>query len=120
MKTNGMFAALAFLCVLSSSAIAAPTFEHYVFKYDEAHVYDVKLASDTITWEALSGAEKGQKETDRVNRKTLSNDVEVIQWTENDGTFVTLAFDRNNLTVVSSGKFASDMWLWSGIATKAG
>lgn len=118
MKIKNIFTTLFSTLVLTSNIFAAPKYEHYVFKYDSEHIYDVKLTDNTITWESLTGSDKGQKETDPINRKQLSNDVEVIQWTENDGTFVTVTLDRAHLSEISSGKYDSGTWLWSGVAEK--
>jgi len=103
--------------LLSPYVNAAQESEHYIFEYDKDMIFDVKLTDNTVTWESLSGEDKVQKETDHINRKLLSNDVEVIQWTENDGTFVTVVFDRAHLNVISSGKYPSGKWLRSGVAT---
>ena len=118
MITKGKLAILVYLVSLTTITIAAPISEHYLFKYDSDHAYDVKLNDSTITWKSLSGPDKGQMETDNINRKNLSEDVDVIQWTENDGTFITVVLDRTLLNVVSSGKYSTDTWLWSGVAEK--
>lgn len=114
MKIKTIFAVLFFTIVSASCVIAAPKFEHYIFKYDRDHLYDIKLTDNTITWTSLNGDDKGQTETDYIKRKNLSNNIDVIQWSENDGTFVTVVFDRAHLNIISSGKFLADTWLWSG------
>ena len=116
MKIKNNIAATIFSLCLTTCAIAAPSTEHYIFEYGKDMIFDVKLTDNTITWESLAGPDKGQKETDLIERKVLSSDVEVMQWTENDGTFVTVIFDRNHLNVISSGKYPAGTWLRSGIA----
>lgn len=90
--------------------------EHYVFRYDTGATYDVQLTDNTITWTGLEGDDTGLMETDSIKRKKLSAKVEVIQWSENNGTFITLVFDRKHLRIVSSGKFLNDEWLAYGVA----
>ena len=116
MKIRNNIVVTIFCFCLANSAIAAPSFEHYIFEYGKDMIFDVRLTDNTITWESLAGPDKGQNETDLIERKVLSSDVEVMQWTENDGTFVTVILDRNHLKVISSGKFSTGTWLWSGVA----
>lgn len=117
MKLRDIIVATLFSLCLATTAIAAPDSERYIFEYGKDMIFDVRLTDNTITWESLAGADKGQKETDLIERKVLSSDVEVMQWTENDGTFVTVIFDRNHLKLISSGKFSTSTWLRSGSAT---
>lgn len=120
MKIKNTLAVLAFTLISTSTVFAAPKSEHYIFKYSNGYRFDIKLSDNTITWEALDGPDKGQTETDFINRKTLVNNTEVMQWTENDGTFVTIIFDRSHNEVISSGKYSSGIWLWSGKAQPLG
>ncbi|RDI39943.1 MoaF-related domain-containing protein [Aquicella lusitana] len=116
MKRKIAFAAFIFAFFATSSVAAAPKVEHYIFKYESDRAFDVKLTDNTITWQSLSGPDKGQTETDFINRKKLSKNIEIVQWAENDGTFVTVILDRAQLNVISSGKFSTGTWLWSGKA----
>src|SRR3990167_9216085 len=111
MKIRNNIAATIFFLCLTTCAIATPSFEHYIFEYDKDMIFDVKLTDNTVNWESLAGEDKGQKETDHIDRKNLSHDVEVIQWTENDGTFVTVVFDRAHLNIISSGRYPTGTWL---------
>lgn len=70
-----------------------------------------------MTWKGLEGSDKGQSETDYTKRKKISSNVEVIQWSEQSGAFVTVVFDREHLNVVSSIKTNDNNWLISGNAT---
>lgn len=116
MKVKLKVAAILFSIFFASFAGAAFQSEHYIFNYGKDMIFDVKLTNNTVTWESLAGADKGQRETDQIDRKSLSNDVEVIQWTENDGTFVTVIFDRTHLKIISSGNYTTGTWLRSGVA----
>lgn len=116
MKTKQALVVLAFTLISTSLVIAAPNSEHYIFKYNSGYSFDIKLTDNTITWKALDGSNKGQTESDYINRRMLLNNTEVIQWIENDGTFVTVIFDRIHNEVISSGKSSSETWLWSGIS----
>lgn len=98
----------------SNFSFAQPDESHYIFTYDSGNTYDIKLTDDTITWTGLSGPDKGVSETDVIKRKSLSSNVDIIQWIERDGSFVTVAFDRENLTVVSSGRYDEGTWFWNG------
>lgn len=89
--------------------------EHYILRYDSGNTYDVKIMSDTITWTGLRGEDRGKTETDSIKRKLLGN-IEVIQWTEKSGTFVTLVLDRKNHRSISSGKDGDSDWLTYGVA----
>jgi len=113
MKIKNILAAVVFIFISASPVFAASKLEHYIFKYSD-YSFDVKLTDNSITWKALDGSSKGQIETDYISRKRLSNHTEVIQWTENDGTFVTVIFDRHHHKVISSGRDSSGSWLWSG------
>lgn len=108
------FALLFFTVFAAPYVMAAVKFEHYIFNYGNDHLYEVKLTDNTITWKSLSGPDKGERETDHIKKKHLTNEIDVIQWTENDGTFVTLTLDRKHRNVISSGKILENTWLWSG------
>ena len=116
MKIRNNISVAIFSIFLAITAIAAPASERYIFEYGKDMIFDVKLTDNTITWQSLAGPDKGQKETDLIERKGLSSDVEVMQWTENDGTFVTVIFDRNHLNIISSGKHPTGTWLRAGVA----
>lgn len=98
----------------SNVSLAHQDESHYIFNYDSGNTYDIKITDDTITWTGLSGPDKGISETDAIKRKSLSSNVEIIQWIEKDGSFVTVAFDHKNLTVVSSGRYEKGTWFWNG------
>jgi MoaF-like len=106
-----------FSVLVSANSYAIINLEHYVFHYESGDTYDVKLTDNTITWNGLEGGDKGQSETDYIKRKKFSNDIEVIQWNETSGTFVTLVFDRTHLQIISSLKTSDGEWLMSGKAT---
>ena len=105
------------LALTSTNLYATSNTEHYVFHYESGAVYDVTITDNTFTWKGLEGDDRGKSETDPIKRKTLSNDVEVIQWKEDSGLFVTLVFDRTHLSIVSSGKTSEGDWLMSGMAS---
>lgn len=107
-------AGLLTLFLSSSYAFAAPKVEHFVFHYESGDVFDVQIADNTITWKGIEGADKGHSETDNINRKQLTDDVEVMQWVETSGTALTLVLDRTHLKTISSGKAGNESFLWSG------
>ena len=115
--------------ILASLAIASSVFmmmdaaamtktEHYVFNYDNGKSFEIQLTDKTITWTSMCGPDKGQTETDEITTTKLAENIDVIQWTEKDGTFVTVIFDKENLREISSGKYADGTWLWNGTATR--
>ena|SRR3990167_47476 len=108
---------VAFFVVATTAAYAKTSTEHYIFHYETGDIYDFQITENSATWKGLEGSDKGQSETDYIKRKTLSNDMEVIQWKEMNGTFVTLVLDRAHLSIVSSGITSDGDWLMSGNAT---
>ena len=114
MKNKIALAILGLALVSPLSTLAAPKSEHYIFRYDSGYSFDVTLTDNTITWKVLEGSNKGQTETDYIKRKMLTNQTEVIQWIEKNGTFVTVIFDRRHHEMISSIKNESDMIMWPG------
>lgn len=88
--------------------------EHYMFHYESGDSYDIQITKDTITWTGVEGSDTGLTETDAIKRRTLSSDVEVIQWNEQNTTFITIVLDRLHHKVISSGKIAGNEWLSYG------
>ena len=70
-----------------------------------------------MTWKGLEGSDKGQSETDFIKKKNISNNIVIYQWSEKNGSFITLIFDRDNLNIISSIKASDGSWLMSGKAT---
>lgn len=118
-KANDMqfkknFLVFVFGTILSTTLFATAKSEHYIFNYSEGSRYEIELTENTITWTALDGPDKGQFQTNHLKRSMLQNHTEILQWSELDGTFVTVAFSRDHNEVVSSGKTFSESWLMSG------
>ena len=109
---------LGFICLtIGSTNVYANHSEHYVFEYETGDVYDVTFTDSSVMWKGLEGSDKGQSETDFIKTKKISNNVEVIQWNEKNGSFITVIFDRTNLDIVSSIKTNDGSWLMSGKAS---
>ncbi|MBX3708747.1 MAG: hypothetical protein KIT56_05725 [Gammaproteobacteria bacterium] len=109
--------AFIFIAFLITSSYASNYIEHYTFYYESGDTYDVKLTESTVTWKGLEGGDKGQTETDYIKRKNFSKDIEIVQWHEISGSFVTLVFDRTHLKIISSGRTSDGDWLMLGKAT---
>src|SRR5690349_5726240 len=90
--------------------------EHYVFHYESGDTYDVSFTDNTVTWKGLKGNDKGKSETDLIKKKNISNNIEVIQWNETNGYFVTLVLNHESLKIISSLKAGNDSWFISGNA----
>ena len=117
-KLLAIIIVFASLALTTTHTCAATAIEHYTFHYENGDTYDVKLNDNTVTWKGLEGGDKGQSEMDYIKRKMLAKNIEVIQWNEMDGTFVTLVFDRANLIIISSGKTSEGDWFMQGNATQ--
>lgn len=91
--------------------------KHYVFHYESGDTYDVSFTDSTVTWKGLEGNDNGKSETDFIKKKNISNNIEVIQWNETSGAFITLVFDRKNLNIISSLKEGDESWFIYGKAT---
>jgi MoaF C-terminal domain len=105
---------LFYLMAINTHASANYHNEHFIINYHSGESYDVVLTDNTITWTGLEGNDKNYSETDSINRKPLTDEVEVIQWIENDHTFMTLVLDRTQLKTIASGKNQQNSWLNTG------
>ena len=112
------FTASALLILFFGNSYANNKTEHYVFHYETGDTYDVVLTDNTITWTGLEGSDTGRSETDVIKRKTLNHNTEVLQWTENDLTFMTVVLDHRHLKVIASGKLVDNSWLSYGRGEK--
>ena len=108
---------IGFLILVITNSYAGVNLEHYVFHYESGDTYDVKFTDNTVTWKGLEGSDKGQSETDYTKRKKFPNNVEVIQWNEISGAFVTLVFDCEHLNIISTINTSDGTWLRAGKAT---
>jgi phenolic acid decarboxylase len=114
--TNLIAAAVLLISISSAEADENAKNSHFIFRYNTGDIYEIELGDAAITWRGLEGSDVGKNETDAIKRQILSKDVEVIQWTETNGIFVTLVFDHLNMKMVSSGKTENDAWLTYGTA----
>ncbi len=70
--------------------------EEFRFDYGDFQA-DVSFTEDTVTW-----SDGRVTETDAVRTYTSTPGVHFVQWTEEDGTFVTLLIDLNEMKVHNS------------------
>ncbi|MBX3708303.1 MAG: hypothetical protein KIT56_04365 [Gammaproteobacteria bacterium] len=68
-----------------------------------------------LTRKGIAGTEVGQVREVQVKSLSTSKNVEVFQWIEKTGSFVTLILDGKHYKAVCSGKMADHReWFWLG------
>lgn len=100
--------------LVNAYAVGLVKNEHYVVHYEGGNSYDVQLTDTTITWLGLEGTDQGRGETDAITRKKLNSSVDVIQWSEKNGSFATLILDFQHMVTISSARDQNGDWLAYG------
>jgi phenolic acid decarboxylase len=93
----------------------------FVFRYEDGAAYRVTFDDDAsrVTWAGLQGPDQGRSETDAYRSQRLSDGIHFVHWTENDGTFVSLALNLKAMTLVSAGKAGDATWFKRGAITRS-
>jgi hypothetical protein len=87
----------------------------YKWEYESGNHYLISLDTNSITWTGTQGTDLGRTGTDPYQYFKLAPHTFMIQWTENDGTFVTVVINENKKTVWSSGQFNGKSWFRKGV-----
>ena len=97
------------LCLFTAAVFAAPLADHFQITYENGFSYEIRLTDTTIAWRDLPS---GQFETDRLKKRQLSPQTTILQWQEQDGSFVTLSIQHDR--VISSGIANKESWFLMG------
>lgn len=102
--------------VCAAAFAGATTTGHYKATFEGNNVYDVTIAQNQLTWKGLSGEDKGKVRTVDYKQTNLTDAVEVLQWKNKSGSYVTLVLDHDHSKAVCSGQASKTKgsWLWSG------
>ncbi len=106
---------ITFLLSVTIAFAATDKSEHFRLYFNSGDAYEATLKDHTLTWKGIAGTDKGEERVNQVKRLSASKNLEVFQWTEKTGSFVTLIFDRKHHKAVCSGRMKDNSdWLWLG------
>lgn len=111
---------LAILLVITSSLNFAATNykKEFTVHFDTGNTYEVAIRNDSLTWKGIAGEDKGTTRTVEIKRLPLANNLEVFQWKEPRGYFVTFILDAlHNKGITSTRAQNNQDWLVLGKIT---
>ena len=108
------------LSILSSFGFAG--IENYksdfTVYFDTGNAFDVSIRGDSLMWKGMAGEDKGTEQTVKIKHVSLAKNVEVFQWKEKRGYFVTFVVDTLNKKAITSTKNDKNQdWLVEGKIT---
>jgi hypothetical protein len=110
-----LFIVLMTFTLSTAFAATSQAQQRFLLHFNSGDVYDTTLTGNTLTWKGIAGDDKNVTSTNHVRRVALSKSVEVYQWTEKTGAFITLTLDKKNHHVICSGRdLKNNQWLWHG------
>ncbi len=103
--------------LLSFSAFANDlSGKNFLFQYEGDDHYAVRFADTVLTWEGVKGADLGKSETDAYRLKEVASKIYLINWIENNGTFVAVVMNLESMKVFSTGeKYGEYQWFREGL-----
>lgn len=102
---------------LNTLAFAAPmkTLHHFIVQLETGNTYDVTIKNNLLQWKAVAGEDLNMIMKIPFKHIALSKDVDIYQWNEKRGYFVTFIVDKRNTVAVTSTKNADNKeWLVKG------
>lgn len=111
---------LAFILSITSSFVfAAENYKkEFIVHFDTGNTYKVSIVDDSLTWEGIVGEDRGMVQTVSIKRLPLAKNIEVFQWKEPRGYFVTFILDAlNNKGITSTRAKDNQDWLIIGEIT---
>jgi len=104
------------LCFIISSHAFAGLLDGkvFTFKYESGNQYHVSFHDSKVTWLGVGGSDHGKFETDNYETLEISENRYLVQWSEENKSFVTLVIDLNLNEVFSSGTSPNGNWLDRG------
>lgn len=94
------------LVILSFSGAAfatEPYIGQFLYQYEGGDTYRVTvLDAENMTWEAISGAEKGASGHEKPQRFKIANQVYFVTWVEKTGIAVTQVINLQSRRVIST------------------
>lgn len=105
-------------CINLAFAASNNVLNHFIIKFDSGDSYETTLKNNTLTWKGLSGEDKNIVRKNQVKHIAFSKNVDVYQWTDEAGLFVTFILDKNNHSGIASSKDANNHeWFTKGKIT---
>lgn len=92
--------------------------QYLLIKYEGDQHYKVHFDEKKVKWECVQGEELGKTESDVYKSSMLTNNTHVINWQENDGTFVVLTLDLISMKAISTGISNGHTWFRKGTLVK--
>lgn len=105
--------------MMFSYVFASGGYEHeFIVHFDTGNIYGVSIKGDSLTWTGMAGEDKEMEQTVTVKHISLANNIEVFQWKEKRGYFVTFILDTLNKKAITSTKNTENQdWLVAGEIT---
>lgn len=102
---------------LNVLAFASPAkqFNHFMVRFETGNSYDVTINKNLLKWQGIAGEDLNMVLEIPVKHIALSKNVDVYQWNEKRGYFVTFIVDKSNSTGITSTKNSNNKeWLVKG------
>ncbi|MDP1602140.1 MAG: hypothetical protein Q8M03_02655 [Legionella sp.] len=107
------------LSMVSSYVFASGGYQNeFIVQFDTGNIYGVSIKGDSLTWTGMAGEDKETEQIVNIKHISLANNIEVFQWKEKRGYFVTFIVDTLNKKAITSTKSAGkEDWLVAGEIT---
>lgn len=87
----------------------------FTVQFDTGNSYSVSILNTNLTWKGVAGEDLGVEISVDIKRQTLSDNIEIFQWKEPRGYFVTFVLDSVNKKGITSTKADNNQdWLVEG------
>ncbi len=87
----------------------------FTVHFETGNSYEVSIQQDVLTWKGLSGEDENMVQTVKVRHRMLAKNINIFQWKEQRGYFVTFVLDTLNKIGITSTKGLNDNdWLVAG------
>lgn len=98
------------------SAFAAHNYQRsFTVSFTTGKTYEVSISGNTLTWKGVSGSDRDMVQTVTVKHIALEKNIDIFQWQEKRGYFVTFIVDFNkNKAVTSTKTIENQDWLTEG------
>lgn len=102
---------------LNVFTFASPSkkFNHFIVRFETGNAYDVTIKKNLLRWKGIAGEDLNMIANVPFKQIALSKNVDIYQWNEKRGYFVTFIVDKANAVAVTSTKNATNKeWLVKG------
>lgn len=103
--------------ILSCIAFASPSkeFSHFIVRFDTGNSYDITIKKNLLRWKGIAGEDLNMTLKIPFKHIVLSKNIDIYQWNEKRGYFVTFMVDKSNAVAATSTKNSNNKeWLVKG------